>query len=133
MNLVLRILSVAVVCAFCVESQAGDPFRSASSGAISQSSMSAMGLSDVTPMSHQEASAIRGQGGVVWGSSWAGVNLPLAGAGGDNGYRFRGNYFAAGANQSYADGYQSYGGAPFGLAPVAAGASAGGFSIGGSF
>lgn len=61
-----------------------------------------MGLSGMQVMPHQQAAQVRGQGAVVWGSSYAtaaGVNLA---AGGTNGYKAWGRSGAQGSNGSIA-------------------------------
>ncbi len=120
MNRLLGVLAVALALTITTQADAADPFRTTSDSGISSNALSAMGLSGMRSMDRNESSQIRGQGGVVWGRSYAYATSRNGYSESANGYRFRGRSFAAGANFSRArSGFNV--------------SAAGGFSIAGGF
>lgn len=75
---------------------------SATSAIAGEPKLNALGLGSMTTISQSQASTIRGQGAIVWGSSTATVIRPGAGATSSNGYIATGRNLAGGVNVSVA-------------------------------
>ncbi len=103
MNRVMQILSLVAVVSFLgAQAEAGDPFRTESKGAISSSSLSAMGLSGMKQVSNTQAKQVRGQGAIAFGFSFANFRLgPFTGTD-FRGQAADGNNFAGTASLSTA-------------------------------
>jgi hypothetical protein len=75
---------------------------SASSAIAGEPKLNALGLGSMTTISQSQASTIRGQGAIVWGSSTATLARPGVFATSSNGYVASGNVLAGGVNVSVA-------------------------------
>ena len=94
---------------------------SASSAIAGEPKLNALGLGSMKTISQSQASTIRGQGAIVWGSSTATAARPGAFATSSNGYIATGRTLAGGLNVSVAGTSRS---------PVV---YAGGLSVAGGF
>ncbi len=94
-----------LVVALIVGAQLGASQALAASGLPSDTTLAAMGLSDLRVMSDSEGLTVRGlgyNGASAYGKSFAAVSSHGATAGSTNGYNAKGKYVAAGHNNSYA-------------------------------
>jgi hypothetical protein len=108
MNRFIGTLVVILVSSFSFELQAAEP---QDLGGVPAESLSSLGLAEMTPVSDEEGTKVRGMGNAVSGGSFAwGFLAPLSFS--RNQYTASGTTFSQGGNQSYAGlGIPAVGGA----------------------